>query len=334
MFATSPHLINPKSYCDRQSGLPLYCSQCINSPPPCDCGQPRTKVFHHHCAKCFRTQKDSKRKDKVATPGPKKALVSAQPSHATGLESTQQMHDNVTLPSPSFRYGNYSTNPGWTHYPQQQWQHGPHPNHFASPGHYYGPPPPTYKDFDAVSDFSTSQSPAPLDDSSRLYAARWDKTASTSAYVALQAATHESAVDIPSSIAFPLGQDSYFVDSGASMNCTDTLSHLIRVRALPQPIKIEGINNGVAHFTHVGDLPWMPPGMRQTFYCADLNARLISLNYMCQSRRTQFYNVPKHHCLVIMVDGAHFVTCTRSSNNLFLHPAGDIFIRFPPLATR
>ena len=83
----------------------------------------------------------------------------------------------------------------------------------------------------------------------------------------------------------------------------------------------------------MGDLPWLPPGMRQTFYSATLNARLISLNYMCLSARTLFYNVPSRHCLVIMVDGRHFVTCQRSVNNLFPlpHAGRGQFYPFPAL---
>ena len=112
----------------------------------------------------------------------------------------------------------------------------------------------------------------------------------------------------------------YHVDSCASLHCTDVLSHLENARPLPSPVPIKGIGDRPCLLTHVGDLPWMPRGMRQCFYGSHFGAKLISLNYMCLGARTQYYNVPERHSMVLLVDGAHFATCRISSNNLLPFP--------------
>jgi hypothetical protein len=76
-----------------------------------------------------------------------------------------------------------------------------------------------------------------------------------------------------------MGQDTYYIDSGASTHLTDNLDHLTNVRCLQYAIPLSGINKShVVSLTHVGNLPWMPPGMQQCFYGKDLGARLIVLN--------------------------------------------------------
>jgi hypothetical protein len=118
------------------------------------------------------------------------------------------------------------------------------------------------------------------------------------------------------------------------MHCTDDLTHLVNVRLLPRPIPIKGIGDKPCFLTHVGDLMWMPAGMRQTFYGAGFGAKLIALNYMCVAGRTLYYNDPKQHSMVIIVDGRHFVTCRQSSNNLLPFPAvgRGTFFPFPSVA--
>ena len=218
--------------------------------------------------------------------------------------------------------------PYWPHQHHHNAAFGYRPPHPApSPAPYFpGQHPLHSSDDDALSDYSSSRGY-----SCRLSRDDWDRFAQSDDYRVLVSSFPTETID--SALLTddaPAYRSTYHVDSGASMHCTDTLEHLTSPQPLNHVITIHGIGGAKVTFTHVGDLAWLPSGMRRCFYSPDFGARLISLAYLCLQKRTHFYNSPEHSALVINVDRKHFVTCHQSSNNLFPFPSEGRGPYYPP----
>ena len=294
------------------TGVPVYCASCIQNPPRCSCGKERSAPCHSVCLECFRKSRPPKEKRvpksdakaniaKSEPPTPPPASVSAVP-HGQSWQ--------YPPPPPPMHYGMMA--------------HYGHPgSHPSMPYGYSPPPPPASRDEDSVSEYSASsqQGHQPFFGTAPFSLSLLDIT---SASCELFDLLKESQALMATSVyngARDSERSEYHADSCASLNCTDVLAHLDNQRALPHPIPINGIGDKPCFLTHVGDLPWMPRGMRQCFYGKDFGAKLISLNYMCLHGRTQYYNVPKHRSTVVLVDDVHFATCSISRNNLLSLPA-------------
>jgi len=320
---------------------PGYCEQCLRYPPRCKCGKPRSAAWKLTCDVCWKQKKSATKKDQ--------SVNNAGHEHRVNVAASSTAPSTSTTPSPqSLNQQAFLTLPTAPPYPPPYYQHshpqsiGHHQQHpyrgwiaaphqqvhqFQSP-HGTGPHGTTRAaniDDDSLSDYSYASQ------SNYMFVAPhfdWQWFDSSSGQVHVHEAVQEQSQEQSnwgifsgSTLDLMRDQHTYYVDSAASMHCTDNLLHLINVRTLKTPIRIKGISkDGWVFFTHVGDLPWLPVGMQQCFYSKDLGARLVSLNYMCLSKRTLYYNVPEHHSLVILVDGQHFVTCRQSSNNLLPLP--------------
>ena len=310
-------------------GHPRFCQSCILSPPPCACGGSRAYPFHKFCAECFRKANPRRSRGRRDSGSDAKAQLATTPCSPpqTTTVTVSPVHDS-SRPHPPV-----SSHP----HPHPPWSNpysGLPPHGYAPPLHhpYYSPRPPPSPEDDALSDYHAAPSPH-----HHLYLACCPAGTALSDEIG----PSRCPLHVPSPVALHAPgtinldehpeRGTYFIDSGASMHCTDTLSHLMNVRCLAQPITLKGIGQGSASFTHVGDLPWLPPGLRSCFFSPTLGARLISLAYLCRNSRTHFYNIPGDvDSLVIMVDGAHLATCTRSDNNLYPFPSIGRGTFYPP----
>lgn len=318
-------LLNPqqvrffRSYMGSQ-GAPKFCAACIQHPPKCACGKENNGPFHSVCPSCYRKAQDStKGRDKGRG---RRGEARAHVVTANGDTATASPVISPPVPPPV-------PSPGYAHpsYPSGPHPHPYHPNqgmldHYGYPPRHPNVPPPypsCPQGDDSLSDYSGGATgffggAVPIDE--KLLCSLVEEVIDP---VAFRTGCVAAATD----------KQYYHVDTGASMHCTDELRHLQNVRTLATPVRIQGIGDSPCFLTHVGDLPWMPTGMRQCFYSRDLGARLISLNYMCRGSRTMYYNVPDHKSMVIFVDGRHFVTCQQSSNNLLPFPALGRGILYP-----
>jgi hypothetical protein len=306
-----------------------FCRSCIITPPHCACGQAKRHAFHKFCGACYKQQarRDPARQPR-RDPAPSPAKALSAPAASPGPPVPP-----VSLPP---------TPPDTSGSVQHYYPPMPHPHWGAPPYHHpsthgypisasYPPPPTPPHEDDALSDYSSVTNRGYC---SALCERDWANFQASDAYAHLTATLHNDPSVCDNTPSVPLTarleRHTYYVDSAASMHCTDSLAHLAAPTALATPITITGINGTVVEFTHVGDLLWLPPGMRRCFYSPTLGARLISLAYMCRDRRTHFYNDPDHHAMVLVVDGAHFSTCTQSKNNLYPFPVEGRGVFYPP----
>ena len=258
---------------------PGYCEQCIRNPPRCKCGKPRSAAWKLTCDLCWKQKKSVTKKDQ--------GMNNAGSDHRVNVAASSTATNTSTTPPPQpLHQHSFSTLPTAPPYPPPYYPHlnpqsiGHHPQHFNNRGwiaaphqqiHQFQPPlgygshgstrPPNMDD-DSLSDYSySSQSNhmfvAPLFD--------WQWFDSSSGKVNVHEAVQEQSnwgIFSGSTLDLMRDQHTYYVDSAASMHCTDNLLHLINVRLLKTPIRIKGISkDGWVFFTHVGDLPWLPLGM-------------------------------------------------------------------------
>lgn len=241
-------------------GFPRYCRSCVITPLPCACGQPRTQAFHKFCAGCFKKQRAASKEAKAnvaaapsSTPDLPEVTKSASSTAPPGYVAPPPPMDSRYPPHPTPWPQSYPAYPGNHGYhasysaPYPTYSHPPHPS--------YGRPPPSPED-DALSDYSSHGAP-------RGYFLRpdWEHFRVSEEYTRLCAELDEATFPPMAAVTLDLAhdQDSYYIDSGASMNCTDSLSHLTHVRPLKSPIILKGIGKGVVSFTHIGQLGWLPP---------------------------------------------------------------------------
>jgi hypothetical protein len=316
------------------AGQPRFCRSCLASPPPCACGSARTSAIHRVCNTCFR--KKSKSSDSASSG---KALIAPSASASASVPA-----DPVPSPPPL-------THPPMQHPPPHPYWSGPpppvygyHPPHSYHPhsqnrppaGYFAGPYPghvaPSAED-DALSDYGSSISGSHRGYACHVSSDDWQRFSGTDDFAYVTSLPPEDADAAPGldSEVFPEYRSTYHADSAASMNCTDNLAHLHNPQPLTRVISITGIGGARVTFTHVGDLLWLPSGLRRCFYSPDFGARLISLAYLCRDKRTHFYNSPEHSALVILVDQKHFATCSQSINNLYPFPSVGRGTFHPPL---
>ena len=155
------------------------------------------------------------------------------------------------------------THPGY--YPHPMWQ--------QPPGIQY----PHYPEDDHLSDYHSSSgsltTPTPPN-RANLGALVADQSTWLSIETSLRS-TPVSGACLSAAHNYPPGGDSpFYVDSGASMHCTAFLSDLSNLAVLDSPVAISGIGDGTVTFTHVGDLLWLPAGLRTCYYSRDLGTRL------------------------------------------------------------
>ena len=350
------------AYFNRKTSVPRFCGTCVANPPPCSCGKRRLHAWYSSCTDCFKVRRLKSKKlvkdTKSDTPlRDSKAHVAEFNSNlSTPSTNNLQLHPLSIQPSASQHLPQHP-------YPLQQYNSSfaPHlptnngyyyppvatgsTNHFTPQGFnatgfhhapvYHSPAPSSYShDDDSVSDYSNST----YRPHGHLADFDWTNFDSSPAGLQLKSLLQEvppicwnAALGLDQT----MGQHTYYIDSGASMHLTDDLSHLTNVRCLSTPIPLSGINKSkIISLTHVGNLPWMPPGMQQCFFGPGLGARLISLNYMCSNKRTQYYNVPDAMSMVLLVDGCHFVTCRQTTNNLLPLPKSGPgpFFPFPTIS--
>jgi hypothetical protein len=221
-----------KKYCT-DTGQPLYCAQCITHPPKCACGRAKLAPFHAKCSNCFRktrgkkgTDSSSDVKANVAQVEPTLPPVPPSPSMAQSYPSAPP----VPMPQHLAPYGMMA------HY-------GYPPQHH--PYGYVPPPLPPPREDDAINDYSaTSGHSSPFFGVAALPMSLFDLLSESPSPMGLRA--FQGAHDHE--------RRHYYVDSCASLNCTDVLAHLTNARPLPRPIAITGIGDKPCSLTHVGDL--------------------------------------------------------------------------------